>query len=120
MPGRYCELRLASEISCASSGRLAHIITWEPPSTRILPNVVPQLPAPITAARVPVPSGERLGVKTPRLVLTVLRRIPASFGCLLSAKLLQQGCDRIHQTIGGLVQRARLPRAPSQIRQVDR
>src|SRR6478736_4174548 len=100
MPGRYSVLRLPSWISLASSGRRAHIVTWAPPSARILPNVVPQLPAPMTATRGRAASCLRL--KAPRLLLAVIGRVPALRGCGLAAQLREQPGDVGHHEIGRL------------------
>src|SRR5690606_23962052 len=120
MPGRYRELRFASSLSWASSARRAHIVTWAPPSARILPKVVPQLPAPITAARVPVGIGIRLGVKAACLLLSVLTGVPPLLRRRLVAQLLQQRRDRRHQPVGRLVERRGLTRTAGEVGEIHR
>src|SRR6478735_8967450 len=97
IPGRYSLLRFASWISLASSGRRAHIVTCAPPSARILPNVVPQLPAPTTATRGRAASVLRL--KAARLLLAVIGRVPSLGGRRLLAHLRQQLRDVGHDEI---------------------
>src|SRR6187431_1277869 len=117
MPGRYWLLRLASLISCASSGRRAHIVTWAPPSARTLPNVVPQLPAPITTTRGSPASDLRL--KATRLSLPVLGRIPALRGRRLTAQLRQELGDGTHETVGGGDERRGLRPSVGELGEVD-
>src|SRR6478736_8388429 len=97
MPGRYWLLRFASSISCASSGRRAHMVTWAPPSARILPNVVPQLPAPMTATR---GRDSCLRLKAPRLLLTVIGRVPSLGGGRLLADRGEKLRDVGHHGVG--------------------
>src|SRR6478736_224240 len=117
MPGRYWLLRFASSISLASSGRRAHIVTWAPPSARILPNVVPQLPAPITATRGRAASVLRL--KATRLLLAVIGRIPACRGCGLIAQLREELRDVGHEHVRGVRERRRLHLLRAELRHVD-
>ena len=106
IPGRYSLLRLASLISFASSGRRAHIVTWAPPSASTLPNVVPQLPAPMTATRGSPASPLRL--KATCLSLPVLGGVPPLLGGGLTAQLRQQLGDRAHEPVGAGDERGRL------------
>src|SRR6188472_3598282 len=97
MPGRYSLLRLPSWISLASSGRRAHIVTFAPPSARILPNVVPQLPAPMTATR---GNESCLRLKATCLLLPVIRRVPALRRRRLATDAGEQPRDVGHDHVG--------------------
>src|SRR5690606_23069163 len=99
---------------------LAHIVTWAPPSARILPNVVPQLPAPMTATRGPAGAAGVLRVKAPGLLLPVVGRIPPYRRRLLAANVFEQRGDRVHQARGGLGEGRLVAGTAAQVRQVDR
>src|SRR5690606_26668092 len=86
-------------------------------SARILPKVVPQLPAPTTVTRGPA-AGLRL--KTTRFTLLVLARVPALGRGLLATELLEQRGHAIHDAVGGFVERAGRAAARCDVRQIDR
>src|SRR5512139_2247341 len=72
-------------------------MTSAPPSARILAKVVPQLPAPSTATRLPGPRRGGLAIEAPRLLLAVLRGIPALRGSLFAAQLGEERGDGVHE-----------------------